>query len=634
MTASDSAFAQAIQDRYLIERELGRGGMAVVYLSRDLRHRRYVALKVLTPELATAVGIERFEREIHLTASLQHPHILPVHDSGEAAETLWYTMPYVEGESLRERLRQESRLGIDEAVSLAREVAEALDCAHAAGIVHRDIKPENILLSRGHALVADFGIARAIREAGETLTQTGPLGTPAYMSPEQAASGALPVDGRSDVYSLGCVLYEMLTGERPLVVSSGRALTTSGVGGWRPDPRVVRPEVPGAVATAITRALAPEPEHRFATAGEFADALRLSGHAGSTTRDSPRDAMEQGTAVLFPARHSRVRAPIPAPSPGAPTRARRVTSALGVALALPFLLGVALAFVHRPVASLKLDADLTGLTFTTAKEWNIGEEIPVGRVGVSGLDGIVLTGGLGATRAIESDAILVRSTESSPGRIRLKLDPLLPAGTIVSLSLADGHPGYVLKTDSLESLTIAISGSVDVAVPGTMHDSVDFGESGSATLGATGHRLRVEFIPAPDADTTLTERLPIRNLSLSRVDQYITREHLAPRAVSTVRRGTIEIDGGPSRSLASGQMLQAASTSGPLSIILKDDHLRLHYEGQVRGLSLGFDDARQDLMPTVFRWLLLTHPVWVFGGFVLYLGSVALLPRRLLWKKE
>ncbi|HET7469718.1 MAG TPA: serine/threonine-protein kinase, partial [Gemmatimonadales bacterium] len=172
MTASDSAFAQALKDRYLIERELGRGGMAVVYLSRDLRHRRYVALKQLIPELATAVGVERFEREIHLAASLQHPHILTVHDSGEATGTLWYTMPYVEGESLRERLRRETRLGIDEAVSLAREVAEALDCAHAAGIVHRDIKPGNILLSRGHALVADFGIARAMREAGEMLTQT------------------------------------------------------------------------------------------------------------------------------------------------------------------------------------------------------------------------------------------------------------------------------------------------------------------------------------------------------------------------------------------------------------------------------------------------------------------------------
>ncbi len=605
MTASDSAFAQALQDRYLIERELGRGGMAVVYLSRDLRHRRYVALKRLVPELATAVGIERFEREIHLTASLQHPHILSVHDSGEAAGTLWYTMPYVEGESLRERLRRETRLDIAEAVSLAREVAEALDCAHAAGIVHRDIKPENILLSRGHALVADFGIARALREAGETLTRTGfPLGTPAYMSPEQAALGESPVAGRSVIYSLGCGRYEMLTGERPFAAPVAQATIPSGPVGSPPDPRIARPEVPGAVATAVIRALAPEPENRFATAVEFAAALRLSEHARSEM-------------------------PI---APASTPRRRRVTATLVAALALPLLLGAALAVVRRPVAWLELDADLTGLALTTAKEWNIGEEIPVTQAGVSGLDGIVLTGGPEGAEPIASDAILVRSTESSPGRIRLKLDPLLPAGTNVSLTLADGRPGYVLKTDSLESLTIAISGPVDVAVPGTMHDRIDFGESGSATLSATGHRLRVDFIPAADADTTLTQRLPIRKLNLSRVDQYITRERLAARPVSTVRRGTISLDGDQPRPLPPGQMLEAASFLGPVSISLKDDRVRIRYEGEVRGLSAGFADARQDLMPTVLRWMLMIHPGWVLGGLLPYLVCLTLLSRRLLLK--
>jgi hypothetical protein len=619
VTASDSAFAQALQDRYLIERELGRGGMAVVYLSRDLRHRRYVALKRLTLELATAVGIERFEREIHLTASLQHPHILSVHDSGEAAGMLWYTMPYVEGESLRERLRRETRLEIDEAVVLAREVAEALDCAHSAGIVHRDVKPENILLSRGHALVADFGIARAIREASETLTQTGfPVGTPAYMSPEQADPGASSVDGRSDIYSLGCVLYEMVTGERPFPAPTARAMIASRLVGAPPDPRVARPEVPGAIAAAIIRALAPEPEARFATAGELAAALRLSGNARSEMHGLREDSLERG----MPAR----------PLQAADGR-RRVTSTLAAALALPLLLGAALGFVHRPVAWLRLDADLTGLALTTAKEWNIGEEIPVTQAGVSGLDGIVLTGGPEGAQAIESDAILVRSTESSPGRIRLKLDPLLPAGTNVSLTLADGRPGYVLKTDSLESFTIAISGSVDVAVPGVMHDPIDFGESGSATLSATGHRLRVDFIPAPDADTTLTQRLPIRKLNLSRVDQYITRERLATRPVSTVRRGTIAVDGGPPHPLAAGQMLEAASTLGPVAISFKDDRVGLRYEGEVRGLSLGFDDGRQDLMPTMLRWILTTHLGWVLGGLVPYLVFLTLLPPRLLWKK-
>jgi eukaryotic-like serine/threonine-protein kinase len=278
VTAPKSPLAEALRDRYTLERELGRGGMATVYLARDLRHQRYVALKVLAPELATAVGVERFHREIQLAASLQHPHILPVHDSGDAAGTLWYTMPYVEGESLRERLRRVARLGVEEAVDLAREVAEALDCAHAAGIVHRDIKPENILLSRGHALMADFGIARALHEAGETLTQTGLIvGTPAYMSPEQAGSTGRPIDARSDIYSLGCVLYEMLAGERPFAGATPQAMIARRLMEAPPDPRLARPAVPEAVAAVVTRSLATDPEDRFASAAELAAALRAAG---------------------------------------------------------------------------------------------------------------------------------------------------------------------------------------------------------------------------------------------------------------------------------------------------------------------------------------------------------------------
>jgi serine/threonine-protein kinase len=218
--------------------------MATVYLAHDLKHDRRVALKLLHPELATTLGPERFLREIHLTARLDHPHILPVFDSGAAGGLLWYTMPYVEGESLRDRLRREGQLPVEIAVRLAREVADALDCAHQQGVVHRDIKPENILLARGHARVADFGVARAVEAAGAgQLTETGlAVGTPAYMSPEQARGS--PVDARSDLYALGCVLYEMLAGEAPYTGPSAQAITAKRLSGEIPSVRQVLPRCP------------------------------------------------------------------------------------------------------------------------------------------------------------------------------------------------------------------------------------------------------------------------------------------------------------------------------------------------------------------------------------------------------
>src|SRR5215210_3858176 len=201
----------ALGTRYLIERELGRGGMAIVYLAHDQKHGRPVAVKVLRPELASSIGPERFLREIQMAARLTHPHILPLHDSGEVEGLLYYVMPYIEGESLRDRLQREHRLDLDQALELGREVADALDYAHQHGVVHRDIKPENILIANGQAVVADFGIARALSSA-ELLTEAGmAVGTPMYMSPEQAA-GDPDLNGRSDIYSLGCVLFEALTG--------------------------------------------------------------------------------------------------------------------------------------------------------------------------------------------------------------------------------------------------------------------------------------------------------------------------------------------------------------------------------------------------------------------------------------
>src|SRR2546430_8077212 len=216
---------RAMADPCCLERELGHGGMATVYLARDLRHGRPVAIKVLRPEIAAALGPERFLREIELAARLTRPHILALHDSGQAGGSLYYVMPYIEGESLRDRLAREGPLPLEDALRITREVASALSYAHNHDVVHRDIKPENILLSGGEAVVADFGIARAIkRAAGSGLTEAGiPVGTPAYMSPEQA-SAAQAVDGRSDIYSLGCVLYEMLAGEPPYTGASAQVV--------------------------------------------------------------------------------------------------------------------------------------------------------------------------------------------------------------------------------------------------------------------------------------------------------------------------------------------------------------------------------------------------------------------------
>jgi len=265
---------EALRQRYALERELGRGGMAVVYLARDLRHDRPVALKVLLPSLAQSLGAERFLREIRTAARLQHPHILSVHDSGEADGQLWFAMPYVEGETLRQRLRREGQLSLPDALRIAREVADGLDFAHRHGVVHRDVKPENILLSDEHALVADFGISRALagEESGEALTETGvSVGTPAYMSPEQAAGQ--PVDARTDVYALGAVLYEMLAGEPPFTGPTPQAVIAKRFHTDAIPLRAVRPSVPEHVERAIGSALARVPTDRFASAAELARAL-------------------------------------------------------------------------------------------------------------------------------------------------------------------------------------------------------------------------------------------------------------------------------------------------------------------------------------------------------------------------
>ncbi|HEY7028913.1 MAG TPA: protein kinase [Gemmatimonadales bacterium] len=283
MPAQAEQLRSALSDRYAIERELGRGGMATVYLARDLRHDRPVALKTLHPELALSLGSDRFLREIRLTARLQHPHILTVLDSGDASGLLWFTMPFIDGESLRARLLRERRLEVEPALKIVREVADGLSYAHEHGIVHRDIKPENILLSGGHALLADFGIARGFRSDNETqLTVTGlAVGTPAYMSPEQAVGE--PVDPRSDIYSLACVLYEMLAGQAPHTGESAQGLIAARFTTPPKGMRQHRAEVPEAVESATLRALSPAPNDRFTTAAEFSAALSAAPKARATS---------------------------------------------------------------------------------------------------------------------------------------------------------------------------------------------------------------------------------------------------------------------------------------------------------------------------------------------------------------
>ena len=295
MTSPLQRLEAGLAGRYTIERELGQGGMAVVFLARDLRHDRKVALKVLRPEISAEIGADRFLREIKLAAGLTHPHILPVYDSGEADGLLFYVMPNMEGRSVRERLDRERQLPLEDALRITREVASALDYAHRHQVVHRDIKPENILLHEGAAMVADFGIGKAL-SGGGSLTQTGmAVGTPAYMSPEQA-SGDSEVDGRSDLYSLGCVLYEMLSGEPPFTGPTAQAVIAKRFVSPIPRVRVTR-DVPEAVDVAVTRALSRTPVDRFPSAADFAEALRqISREAGAGPQRTPTESQKSAPA--------------------------------------------------------------------------------------------------------------------------------------------------------------------------------------------------------------------------------------------------------------------------------------------------------------------------------------------------
>ena len=297
MLSLERQLAAGLRGRYEIERPLGEGGMAVVFLARDLRHDRGVALKVLRPEISADIGAERFLREIKMAAGLTHPHILPVYDSGEADGLLFYVMPNMEGRSLRERLDRERQLSLEEAVRITGEVAAALDYAHRHGVLHRDIKPENVLLHESNAMVADFGIGKALSGTG-SITRTGmSLGTPHYMSPEQASADN-EIDGRSDQYSLGCVLYEMLTGEPPFTGPTAQMIIAKRF--MAPVPRVsVSRDVPDALERAVTKALSRAPADRYPALGDFAEALRhvLRDGASSTMQRTPPETLKSAPAA-------------------------------------------------------------------------------------------------------------------------------------------------------------------------------------------------------------------------------------------------------------------------------------------------------------------------------------------------
>jgi eukaryotic-like serine/threonine-protein kinase len=330
-----AALREALQDRYAFERELGRGGMATVWLARDLKHDRPVALKVLHPELATSLGPERFLREIKLAARLQHPHILTVLDSGETAGRLWFTMPLVEGESLRDRLRRERQLPVEDSLRIAREAAQALQYAHTHGVIHRDIKPENLLLTDdGNTLVADFGIARSLGSGSdEKLTETGlVIGTPAYMSPEQAA-GDKGLDARTDVYSLAAVLYEMLAGEPPFTGATTQAMLVRRLTEPAPSARSVRSNLPESADHAIRKALSPVAADRFGTMAQFGQALETAGRRDGGT--AGRGAETAATTVVSSA------------PPAVPPSRRPAVPIAASALVLGILIGLGVLFAWR-----------------------------------------------------------------------------------------------------------------------------------------------------------------------------------------------------------------------------------------------------------------------------------------------
>ncbi len=438
MSDLSARLESALAGRYSIRGELGRGGMATVFLADDLRHDRRVAIKVLHPEFAAAMGPDRFLREIGIAASLQHPHIITLFDSGQIGNLLYYVMGYAEGGSLRARLIREKQVPLDEAVELGRQVASALSFAHSHGVLHRDIKPENILLEGDQAVVADFGIARAITDAeAERITGTGlALGTPAYMSPEQATGERL-LDGRSDLYSLACVVYEMLAGDPPFTGPTPQAIMARRFAGAVPDLRVVREGVPKAVARVIERGLAKAPADRFANIGQFSAALSAAAERATPGR------------------------PIAAARPPASNtwRSRRAFVAVSVMLAL--LAGLVLgAVLLRSRERTALDQDLVAIAPFDV----IGTGVEVWREGVMDLLSRNLNGA-GPLRSVVPAVVLRNWGEMGSAASPQQLGRRTGAGLCIAGSLVTfGADSIVLAASVLDAGSGEIVG--EVRVPG------------------------------------------------------------------------------------------------------------------------------------------------------------------------
>jgi len=426
-----SRLQSILKNKYTIERELGRGGMATVYLARDVRHDRPVAIKLLQPELATAHTAERFLREIQIAAKLQHPHVLSLIDSGSGDGLVYYVMPHVDGESLRDKLLWDKYLPIDDAVSIAREVADALSYAHGQGIIHRDIKPENVLLSVGHALVADFGIARAMWDSSQpSLTaETLPLGTPAYMSPEQAGVDRT-IDHRTDIYSLGCVLFEMLAGRPPFLGSSVSDIMKQHITSMPSAPSSIRERVTPELDAIVLKAMAKNPSDRFDTAEELAEAL---GEIGTADTEAHATAVEAPGPVETTSTPPTVTTPLPRDPSGRFYRGLIVAGMIGAMVLAALLL--------------------------TGRLWKPGSSDRT-RLAPLGTDPAV---GVGAFRAMSTDAgsvDLARDLGPAMGTELRRNGSRVVPGDAMATAFQRGWTGQTLA-DSLGVLFL-VEGSVEI----------------------------------------------------------------------------------------------------------------------------------------------------------------------------